>query len=121
LSSQGKAYSKQRLDDRWLPNIIYIARKLGWSLSDIKKFTPQQISKIVKELSFQERQEQYIKDYRTACLMATIINCTPRKSNRSYSPKDFIGEMPTREVKQEKEIDIMELAKSKGLEVPKEV
>jgi hypothetical protein len=121
LNSQDRGYSKQRLDDKWLPNIIYIARKLGWSLAEIKKLTPRQASKIVRELSFQEKQEQYLEDYSMAFLAATIINCTPRKSNRTYSPKDFVGEMPTREVKQEKEIDIMELAKSKGLEIPKEV
>ncbi len=104
--------------DKWqLEGIVYIARKLHWTLADIGKLSPGQFDMLLAELIFQESQEEYQKSHRVASLMATIINCTPRKDNRAYHATDFIGQAPQREGNVISSIDS---AKKRGLKVPKE-
>ena len=100
-----------------LEGIVYIARKLGWSRKEIGKLSPSQFNAILKELQRQEIQDEARKDYRVASLLAMMANCTQGK--RVYQPKDFLrNEHP---IEQTEYTNIMELARQKGIKIPKEV
>lgn len=103
------------MDKSQLAGILYIARKLGWSREEIGKLSPNQFNEIFSELIFQEQQDEYQKNHRVASLMATIVNCTPRKDTRRYKASDFIGNPPQRG---DNKISSLELAKQRGLKVP---
>jgi len=87
---------------------------LHWSREEIRKLKPEQFEEILKELAFQEQIEEYQRNYRTALLRATILNCTPRKDNRRYKAEDFVGRMPERE-----SVNALNLARERGLKVPR--
>ena len=94
--------------------IVYIARKLGWSLREIGELTPKQFNEIMEELQFQESQERYRQDHNVASILAAIANTVPTKSHKVYKARDFIGAEPARE----KERPLEELAKEKGIKLP---
>ena len=95
--------------------IVYLARKLHWSLKEIGGLTPKQFNEIMGELQFQESQEQYRQDHDTASILAAIADTIPSKSHRTYKARDFIGQEPQRE----KQKSIEELAEEKGIKLPK--
>ena len=95
--------------------IVYLARKLHWSLDEIGALTPKQFNELMEELQFQEAQEQYRRDHNVASILAAIANTIPSKSHRTYKAKDFIGQEPQRE----KEKTLKELAEEKGIKLPK--
>jgi hypothetical protein len=101
-----------------IEQIVYIARKLGWTLPEIGNLTPKQFNAIIQELYFQESVEEYRKQYSTASLLAAIYNTIPQKSgHKPLQAKDFLdGDMPTRDGKQPSPVD--ELAKKKGIKLP---
>jgi len=103
------------MDKQHLAGVVYLARKLHWSRGQIRDLTPSQFREILSEVSFQEQQEEYWRNYRVSSLIATIINCTPRKNNRQYKAEDFIGPPPER-IDAESPLDV---AQKKGLKVPK--
>ena len=98
--------------------IVYLARKLGWSLDKIGKLTPSVFRSILEETQFQESMEEWRADARAGAIMAMIINCTPRKDKRQYKATDFCGHPPRRANETPGDAEI-NLAKSKGLKVPK--
>ena len=95
--------------------IVYIARKLHWSLDEIGALTPKKFNELMVELQFQEAQEQYRQDHNVASILAAIANTIPSKSHRTYKAKDFIGQEPQRE----KGKTLKELAEEKGIKLPK--
>ncbi len=98
--------------------VVYIARKLHWSRKEIGKLTPSQTNEIIKEIQFQESQEQYRQDYNVASVLAAIYNTIPTKSHKVYKPRDFLGRAePQRKTKKEKTLE--ELANDKGIKMPK--
>lgn len=95
--------------------IVYIARKLHWSLREIGELTPRQFDEIIEEVQFQEAQEQYRQDHNIASILAAIYNTIPRKG-RAHKARDFMG-MAEPHRKQEKTLE--ELAEEKGITIPK--
>ena len=95
--------------------VVYLARKLHWSLKEIGELTPKKFNELMKELQFQEAREQYRQDHNTASILAAIANTIPSKSHKSYKAKDFIGQEPQRE----KQKSLEELAEEKGIKLPK--
>ncbi len=98
-----------------IDGIVYVARKLHWTLKEIGELTPKQFNEILEELQFQEAQERYRQDHNTASILAAIANTIPSKSHKSYKARDFIGKEPQRE----KERPLEELAEEKGIKLPK--
>lgn len=96
---------------------VYIARKLHWTRHEIGCLTPSQFNALLEELQFQEAQEQYRKDFSTAAILAAIYNTIPTKSRRTFKAKDFMGGSEPSRKSQEKVIE--NLAKSKGIKLPK--
>jgi len=94
--------------------IVYLARKLGWTLDRIGLLTPEQLNDLLAEVHYQEIVEDWKADLRAASIMATILNCTPRKDRKVYKATDFVGSFPKREG-----MKMEELARRKGLKVPK--
>ena len=96
--------------------IIYIARKLHWTLEEIGKLSPQQFYNILWELQTQEAQEEYQKNFRVASILAAIYNTIPRKSGRVLKAEDFLisnkseGQTAT---------NLEKLAKEEGIIMPK--
>ncbi len=95
--------------------VVYVARKLHWTLKEIGELTPKQFNEIIAELQFQEAQEQYRQDHNVASILAAIANTVPSKSHKSYKARDFIGKEPERE----KQKPLEELAEKKGIKLPK--
>jgi hypothetical protein len=100
--------------------IIYLLRKTSLTLSDIEKLTPKKFNAILKEVYFQESQDQWRQQYSVACLMASIANTIPRKKGaKGYKAEDFLKEeYPSREIK-DKSVTLESLAKAKGIKLPK--
>uniref|UniRef100_A0A6M3L1T8 Uncharacterized protein n=1 Tax=viral metagenome TaxID=1070528 RepID=A0A6M3L1T8_9ZZZZ len=98
--------------------IIYISRKLGWTLDEIGKLTPEQISELLTELYYQESVEEYRRQNSVANILAAIYNTIPRKrGSKALKASDFLsGKPPERFV----EKTIEELARDKGIKFPKE-
>jgi len=99
---------------------IYLARKLGWSLSDIGKIhDPKAFYTILNEVYFQESQDEYRKMHSIASILAAIYNTIPQKpGHKALTSKDFLsGDMPTREGKR-LDTNIEILAKQKGIILP---
>jgi len=99
-------------------SIVYLARKLHWTRSEIGKLSPAQFNEILKELYFQESVDEWRKMHTVATILAAIYNTIPRKKgSQPIKAKDFLSsEMPERHVKQEKTVD--QMAKDKGIKLP---
>jgi hypothetical protein len=99
-------------------SVVYLLRKTTLTLSDIKDLTPPQLQELIKEVSYQEQAEDYKEAYNIASLMATIVNCTPRKKGaRTYKATDFVGHPPHRAENQGE--DLIKAAQKRGLKVPR--
>ena len=98
--------------------IVYIARKLHWTRTEIGELSPGQFNELLKELYYQESVDEYRKMHSTASILAAIYNTIPQKSgHKALTAKDFLsGDMPTRDGKRPSPID--ELAKRKGIKIP---
>jgi hypothetical protein len=101
-----------------IEHIVYLLRKTSLNLQDIGRLTPRQFNELLKELYFQEAQDEYRKQHSTASLLAAIYNTIPRKAGHvPLQAKDFLsGDMPTRDGKHKSPVD--DLAKRKGIKVP---
>ena len=98
--------------------VVYIARKLHWTRSEIGKLSPVQFNEILRELYYQESVDEWRKMHTVASILAAIYNTIPRKNRKALTAKDFLkGDMPTREVKKP-DIDVEILAKQKGIILP---
>jgi len=102
--------------------VIYIARKLHWTRSEIGKLSPVQFNEILKELYYQESVDEWRKMHTVASILAAIYNTIPRKSHKALTAKDFLtGDMPTRESKwrsKKPDTNVEILAKQKGIILP---
>ena len=102
--------------------VIYIARKLHWTRSEIGKLSPVQFNEILRELYYQESVDEWRKMHTVASILAAIYNTIPRKSHKSLAAKDFLsGDMPTRERKwrsKKPDTNVEILAKQKGIILP---
>lgn len=96
--------------------VVYLARKLHWSRKEIGELTTGQANEWIKEIQFQEAQEQYRQDYGVASILAAIYNTVPTKSHKTFKPRDFLGRS---EPSRKKEKSLKELAKEKGIKMPK--
>ena len=84
--------------DQKLELVVYIARKLGWSLEVIGKLTPIQFITLYNELAYQESLDIWREQYNLAILLAAIYNTIPRgRGARTLEAKDFYNvPRPTR-------------------------
>ena len=99
--------------------ICYLLRKTSLTRTEIGKLKPEQLAAIIKEVSYQENQEEYRKQHNLATLLAAIYNTIPRKrGSKVLKASDFLsGDMPTREGKRpDSNVEI--LAKQKGIILP---
>ena len=97
--------------------VVYVARKLHWTRTQIGDLTPKQFNELLKELYYQESVEEYRRQYSTALILAAIYNTIPRKSGHTLTVKDFLsGDIPTRDGKPKSNVD--ELAIKKGIKIP---
>ena len=96
--------------------IVYLLRKTSLTREAIGKLTPSQFNEIIREVYFQEAQDEYRRQHGIASLLAAIYNTIPRKrGSKACKASDFLsGEMPTR-----KQGDTLEkLAEDKGIRLP---
>ena len=98
--------------------IVYLARKLHWTRSEIGKLSPRQFNEIIKELYYQESIDEWRRQYSVASIMAAIYNTIPRKRGRgACKPGDFLsGVMPQRE--NNKQDSLEKLAADRGIKLP---
>ena len=96
--------------------IVFLMLNTNETLESIGRMAPDVFGRIVYETVKQVRVKEYQESHRFASLMATIINCTPRKDRRQYKAEDFIGPSPQRN--RGAEVSPLEVAKSKGLRIP---
>ena len=99
--------------------IVYLARKLHWTLKEIGGLTPKQFNEIMEELQFQEAQERYREDHNVASILAAIANTIPSKSHKTYKARDFLSYPEPKRIT-EKEKSLEELAEEKGIQMPRE-
>ena len=100
-----------------LEAIVYLARKLHWSRKEIGELTPKQFNELMEELQFQESQEQYRQDHAIASILAAIYNTIPRKSHKTFKPKDFLSRTePKRATVEEKSLE--DIAREQGIRMP---
>ena len=100
--------------------IVYLLRKTSLTRSEIGKLKPDQLQAIVKEVYFQESQDEYRKMHSIASILAAIYNTIPQKpGHKALTAKDFLsGDMPTREGKRpDTNVDV--LAQKKGIILPR--
>ena len=97
--------------------IIYLLRKTSLTRTEIGKLKPAQLNAIIKEVYFQESQEEYRKAFAIASIMAAIYNTIPRKrGSKVLKASDFLtSEMPTRN-KPENELE--QLASKHDIKLP---
>ncbi len=103
-----------------IEGIVYLARKLHWSREEIGKLSPIQFNEILKEVSFQESQEEYRNQFDVASLLAAIYNTIPRRhGSHVFKASDFLtGDEPQRIP--EPKVSLEKMAEEKGIELPKE-
>jgi len=76
---------------------VYLLRKTGMTLTEIRELDLKQFGEIYSEVAFQESVEEYQKAKYLAHILAAIANTIPRKSSRSYRADDFLlSEEPRR-------------------------
>ena len=98
--------------------IVYIARKLHWTRSEIGKLSLEQFNEILRELYYQESVDEWRKMHTVATILAAIYNTIPRKNRSACKAGDFLsGGMPTRQNKKQDSLE--KLAEDKGIRLPK--
>ncbi len=110
-------------DDQKLEMVVYIARKLGWSIEAIGKLHPLQFVKLYNELIFQESFDKWKTQYNLAVLLAAIYNTIPKsRGGKTFSAKDFYDILcPTREGRDKKIMSEVDSSATKmGIILPKE-
>lgn len=75
---------------------VYLMRKLGWTVEQIDQFTLEELVELADEVAFQDSLERYEVMSGFAMIAATIVNTTPRKTQKKYKVRDFIGDAPKR-------------------------
>ena len=97
--------------------IVYLARKLKWTRTEIGQLSPQQFNELLKEVSFQESVDEYRRQHGLATILAAIYNTIPRKrGSKVLKASDFLsGEMPTRNKPQN---ELEQLASKHNVKLP---
>lgn len=106
-----------------LEMIVYIARKLGWSLDTIGQLTPVKFVNLYNELIFQESLDKWESQQNLALLLAAIYNTIPKtRGGKTFSAKDFYDvPMPTKGGEDKKIMsDVDSKATEAGIILPKE-
>ncbi len=101
--------------------IVYIARKLNWTLAEIGQLSPSQFTEVLQELQYQESVDEWRRMHSVASIMAAIYNTIPRKRGTpGHKDTDFLSTpKPERyQPKQTKTLD--DIAEAKGIKLPKE-
>jgi len=101
---------------------IYLSRQTGWTLDEVGSLSPEQFRKVLEEVRFQEREDDYREAYNFASVMATIANVNRGKNGRHWKASDFVGQPPERKSKEKPkdEIqDIVDRCQERGIEPPK--
>jgi len=95
--------------------IVYLLRKTSLTREAIGKLTPGQFQEIIKEVYFQESQDEWRRQHGIASLMAAIYNTIPgKRGTKVCKASDFLSsEMPTRNVN-----TLEKLAEAKGIRLP---
>ena len=106
-----------------LEMVVYIARKLGWTLGDIGSLTPLQFVRIYNELIFQDSLDIWREQQSLAFLLAAIYNTIPKsRGGKTFRARDFYdAPRPTRTGEGKEvmtEVDIK--ATKAGIKLPKE-
>lgn len=85
-------------DEQWTEMVVYLSRKLGWSLESIGKLHPRQFVEIYTELIYQESVDLWERQQIVAILLAAIYNTIPRsRGGKVFVAKDFYNTpRPTR-------------------------
>ena len=97
--------------------IVYLARKLHWTRSEIGKLSPIQFNEILKELYYQESVDEWRKMHTVATILAAIYNTIPRKNRGALKAGDFLqGGIPQRETKKADSLD--KLAADRDIKLP---
>jgi hypothetical protein len=103
-----------------IEQIVYLLRKTNLNLKEIGELTPKKLNAILKELYYQESEDEWRRQNSVANLMASIYNTVPSKrGSKVYKASDFLDSKPTREVK-DKNITLESLATAKGIKLPKQ-
>jgi len=106
-----------------LYGVVFLLRKTGLTLAEIRKLKLDQFNELVKEVMFQES----VKDYQTALyvanLMATIVNTIPRRSgSKTYEASDFMAakepHRPGEAVKADPKAELEALAERFKIKLP---
>ena len=97
--------------------IVYLLRKTTLTRPEIGQLTPAQFNEIVKEVIYQESEDEWRRLHSTASILAAIYNTIPRKRGaKVFKAGDFLGDMPERNPKPQDSID--KLAESRGVKLP---
>ncbi len=97
--------------------IVYIARKLHWSLKDIGELSPGQFVTLLNELYYQESVDKY-EQYSIINTLLSEIHNAPISKPKIRRPKDYYQlEMPLRhdEPRKKKQSDAQMLAQVQAL------
>ena len=99
--------------------IVYLLRKTNLTRSEIGKLSPLQFSAILKELQYQESEDEWRRMHTVANILAAIYNTIPRKRGHGASkPGDFLScGMPQRDNKKQDSLE--KLAADKDIKLPK--
>lgn len=107
------------MSDSVLPTddiVVYLLRKTSLTLGEIRELSARQFVELIKEVSYQESVEEYRRQYSVATILAAIASTIPQKHPRNYKAEDFLsGKPPNRNEK-----TLEELAKEKGIKLPRE-
>ena len=98
--------------------VVYLARKLKWTRSEIGQLSPQQFGEVLKEVAYQESVDAYRGQYAVASLLAAIYNTIPRKrGGKVFKASDFLkGDMPERNPKPQD--SLAQMAEARGIKLP---
>ena len=103
--------------------IVLFLREFGWTLEYTRKTVMEMplaaLQSLIEEVNYQRAMETYQRATEAALIASMIVNCTPRKDQRQYKPKDFVGNPPQRQgVVATAERSLAKAAADIGLEIP---
>ena len=96
---------------------VYLLRKTSLSRTELGQLKPEQYYALLREVCFQESQEEWRNQHSVASIMAAIYNTIPRKKgSRPIKASDFLqSEMPSRTPK---ESSLQDLANKYKVSLP---
>ena len=110
-------------DEQWTEMVVYLSRKLGWTLEAIGKLSLKQFGGLYNELIYQESVEIWERQYQFAILLAAIYNTIPRgRGAKTFEAKDFYSVPRPVRLGEDKKLmtEVDKKAIEMGIELPKE-